>query len=263
MWRANAPTNSEVMITDIVDQQTLHVCPVDKCGVYRKLFQKLAGTIPAYTKTPKALEIVLATGKSGATYRAQIQTIVSAVLGHVIDVDSGALEELEFKHMAPASDFVKALPIYLMKVKVAGVDQFPIEDRILVAEYWQSVVDGKKTLILSYEGALQMGGVRLLNATTKKNFLMDVQDIKVAKLTQVEKTPIKAVKRFMLAELELREISVGEQVKVSLIDVSAVDQGLLTVCEFHQDNVMLYDKITKAVNDYGKSQAAGDAYYPK
>jgi hypothetical protein len=93
------------MITDTdMDQQTLHVCPV---------------------------EIVLASGKSGSTYRPKIQTIVSVVLG--------ALEELD-------NDFVKALPVYRMLVKVAGVEQFPIEDRFLVAEYLQSVVDGKKTL---------------------------------------------------------------------------------------------------------------------
>jgi mannose/cellobiose epimerase-like protein (N-acyl-D-glucosamine 2-epimerase family) len=100
-------------------------------------FPKLTGTDPAYTNmhTPKALEIVLATEKSGITYRAKIQTIMSLLLDRVIDLESGIVEELEYKHMATASEFAKALPVYTMLVKVAGVGKLSIEDRILVGEY--------------------------------------------------------------------------------------------------------------------------------
>jgi Tudor domain len=265
-WRSVAPTNSEVMITEIVNQQALYVCPVNKCGIYRELLQKFAGTIPTYTKTPQPSEFVLATSKSGVVYRAKIQTIMSAVLGQLIDLDTGVVEELDFKYMAPANNFIRALPIYSMLVKVDGVDQLSLEDRILVAEYWKTVMDSKNTLILSYEGTYQVG-VKLLNATTRKHFILDVQEMKVAKAMQAlalrEKTPVKQVQRFMINDLELRDISVGDQVKVSLVDVSAVNAGQLTICEFHKDNVELYEQITKAVNGYGKAQAAGDAYYPR
>jgi hypothetical protein len=47
-----------------------------------------------------------------------------------------------------------------------------------------------------------------------------------------------------------------------VIDDSSIDSGFLTICEYHEDNIKNYAKITDEVNKYGKSQVAGDAYYP-
>jgi hypothetical protein len=69
-----------VLITNIIDNQTLHVCPKNKYDIYKDLFQGLCQKLAALKKNPKVGDLVLATDEKGITFRAQISKFLTPIL---------------------------------------------------------------------------------------------------------------------------------------------------------------------------------------
>jgi hypothetical protein len=79
-WSNIIPSDNEVLISKIIDNQTLHVCPKNKYDIYKDLFQGLRQKLAALKKNPKVGDLVLATNEKGSTFRAQISKFLTPIL---------------------------------------------------------------------------------------------------------------------------------------------------------------------------------------
>jgi hypothetical protein len=212
-WSNIIPSDTDVLITNIIDGQTLHVCPKNKYDIYKDLFQGLRQKLPTMKKNPKVGDLVLATNEKGITFRAQISQILSALQARVVDLETGTIDDIEFANMVEANDFVKYLPVYRMQVRLADIERFQLEDKVLVAQYLEQAHKDQIKLLLIYDGSHRLG-VKLYNAKTKRSIILEINELKMEKAKAVvaaavvrEVTPTKDMRRFMYQDLVVRAVT--------------------------------------------------------
>jgi hypothetical protein len=201
-WSNIIPSDTEVLITHIIHNQTLHVCPKNKYEIYKDLFQGLRQKLPELKRIPKVGDLVLATNEMGITFRAQISQIYSALHARVVDLETGTIDYIKYANMVDANDFVKYLPVYQMKVSLADIEDFQLDEKILVVQYLEQAQMEKTKLLLKYKGSHRQG-VELCNVNTKRSIISEIMEQKMLKINMgfVQKmTPTKDMRPFMHQE---------------------------------------------------------------